>query len=106
MKSTIYRTELENIAQSIADLAETEIRGSGLSSFVYAHTSDRAIELSKTEHGVWVEFWQTGLEPPEHEQTFDSYDAAASVIRDWFDATKPKQHLNKLAQLDTPSSGG
>ncbi len=90
MKSTIYRTELENIAQSIADLAETEIRGSGLGSFVYAHTTERAIELSKTEHGVWVEFWQTGLEPPERDQTFESYDAAASEIRDWFGVPKPE----------------
>ena len=80
-----YFTELEGVVSEIKALCNVaEIRGEGAASFVYASTDVRAIELSKTENGIWVEFWEANKEPPEFDKIFLDYPLAVTEIKEWF----------------------
>ncbi len=78
-----YLVALGKVEAQINDLGYVQIRGEGKAAFIYASTDTRAIELSKTDKGIWVEFWDGSNEPPEFDKTFTSYETAVKAIRDW-----------------------
>ena len=81
-----YITQLERIKDSIGDHSKNvEIRGENEASFIYATSiKGRAIELSKTENGVWIEFWNESKELPEFDKSYPNYEEAVIGIREWF----------------------
>ena len=43
--------------RDLADFADVSIRGTGESRFLYAKSLCAAIEISSSNSGVWVEYW-------------------------------------------------
>jgi hypothetical protein len=56
-----YEHELEGVATRLkSDEVRTSVRGKGESSFVFAESDLRAVELYRSDRGCWVvELWDT-----------------------------------------------
>jgi len=79
-----YRTQLETVAAALDGIAdELSIRGDDAAQFLFAAARGRAIELSKSDAGIWVEFWDGNADSPNHESTFDSYESAVHDVSRW-----------------------
>jgi len=79
-----YRTALESVVATLRGIADdVSIRGNHAGQFVFATADGRAIELSQSDDGVWVEFWDTDADSPDHESTYDSYESAVDDVSQW-----------------------
>ncbi len=79
-----YESELNAVVKNLKMVASVaDVRGEGASSFVFAEANARAIELSSSVDGVWVEYWQGDIETPDHECLFHTYEAATLDARQW-----------------------
>jgi hypothetical protein len=74
------------VSALIGIAAEVCIRGDADARFVFALAKSRAIELSKSKTGIWVEFWDASEVSPHHDYTFDSFDSATIAIVRWLQA--------------------
>ena len=76
--------ELESILEKLSGKNVTaEVKGDGISQFVYAKCGSRVVELSQEENGIWVEFWSGDSEEAERGVTFNSYNEALVKILAW-----------------------
>jgi hypothetical protein len=79
-----YRRELQRIVEDVRAVSSSvEIRGDGVAMFVSATTRQRAVEVSKSAEGVWVEFWIADRDEPVREEAFDSYSEATIAACQW-----------------------
>ena len=83
MDATIYGERLALICGELQKIANAEIRGDGVASFIYAWSSRGAVELSESNEGIWVEFWRFGIEQRDREETFQTYNLACEAIAKW-----------------------
>ncbi len=76
--------ELKAVVEFLMSVApNAEIRGNGASSFLFAQANNRALELSSTADGVWVEYWQGDIEMPDHDCLFPTHYAAMLDAKEW-----------------------
>ena len=55
----IVKTGLAEILDELTPhLEKVDLKGHGVSSFVYAVNEDRAVEISEDNGGFWLEFWE------------------------------------------------
>jgi hypothetical protein len=59
------------------------VRGEGAGSFVFAETDERAVEISASDVGVWVEYWNGDDDGPSFDRTFQDADAATADAKAW-----------------------
>lgn len=77
-----YRKKLEEVLGEIKGLFErSEIRGTGIGSFIFAEKENRAIEVYHSPAGVIVEFWED--EEQRSEKEVDSFERSVKLIVDW-----------------------
>lgn len=82
-----YRTELEAIAAALDGIVdELSIRGDGAAQFIFAAANGRAVELSRSDDGVWVEFWNANEDSPHHDTIYNSYALAIRDVSQWLTA--------------------
>ena len=80
-----YINELENTLPAISKRATAEIRGNGISSFIYAFTNEKSIELSKAKNTIQVEFWFKDKESSENNNNYSDYKDAVIDVNKWFE---------------------
>ena len=84
LPDTEYRYELEKVAEKLSASATlVNIRGDGAAQFIYATNDARSLEISQSEDGVWIEFWQGEDELAIHEVTVSSFDEAVHSSNEW-----------------------
>ncbi len=66
----------------IAAGVRAEVRGDGAARFVFAEAGERAVEISESDAGVWVEYWD-GDDSPKFDRTFPNTDAVAVDVTAW-----------------------
>lgn len=77
-----YNAKLQFVLKEIKSLFDfAEVRGSDVSSFIYAEKQNRAVEVYQSDGSVIVEFWENGEQLKEKEVS--SYEKAAEIIADW-----------------------
>lgn len=82
-----YKRELEKVAEQLKDSASlVDIRGDGAAQFIFAVNGSRALEISQSEEGVWIEFWQGEDESPAQGITVSSYDEAVIAAIEWLNS--------------------
>ena len=59
-----------------------EVRGDDAARFVFAQAGARATEISASDAGVWVEYWD-GDDSPSVDRTFPNADAAIADAKAW-----------------------
>ena len=73
----------ESVAQSLnAAGFRADVRGEGGARFVFAEGNQRAVEISASDTGVWVEYWN-GKNDREFDRTFANPDAAEADAKAW-----------------------
>jgi hypothetical protein len=60
-----------------------DVRGRDRALFVYARHAGRAVELSGSDLGIWVEFWDRDQEYPKFDRTIPTQADAIEVARSW-----------------------
>jgi hypothetical protein len=61
-----------------------DVRGDGAARFVFAQARERAVEISASDAGIWIEYWDGGDDDgPKFERTFQSADAALTDAKTW-----------------------
>jgi hypothetical protein len=75
---------LEEAASALGSVAtEVSIRGDNAAQFFVATARGRTIELSKSNVGIWVEFWDVNAVMPNHDSTYATYELAARFASEW-----------------------
>ena len=83
-----YQLQLNAAADRIATAAsDVAIRGHGAARFVFATGNGRSIELSTTDNGVWVEYWNDDDGQPDHACLFHTFVAATADAINWLGRT-------------------
>ena len=59
-----------------------DVRGEGAGRFVFAKVGERCVEISASDAGIWVEYWD-GNDSPKLDRTFANADAAATDAASW-----------------------
>jgi hypothetical protein len=59
------------------------VRGSDRASFVYSYCGKRAVELSYSDAGICVEFYERDDESPKFDRTFGERFAAVALAHFW-----------------------
>jgi hypothetical protein len=73
----------DTIARSVnAAGVRAEVRGDGAARFVFADARERTVEISESDAGVWVEYWD-GDDSPKFDRTFPNADAAMADVKAW-----------------------
>jgi hypothetical protein len=57
-----------------------DVRGEGAARFVYAESLGRAVEISTSVGGIWVEYWNAD-DSPMIDRTFPNPNAAIADVR-------------------------
>jgi hypothetical protein len=79
-----YRRELEQIAERITPFAEAvNIRGDGAAQFIFAVSKERSLEISRSDEGIWIEFWREDNESLTRELTIQTHDEAVAAASEW-----------------------
>jgi hypothetical protein len=60
-----------------------DVRGRDSALFVFASYAGRAVELSGSDTGIWVEFWERDDASPKFDRTFPAQTGAIAVARQW-----------------------
>jgi hypothetical protein len=82
-----YGAELRAAAGRLAPFADRVwSSGSGPARFLFAERAGRAVELSRSGAGVWVEFWADDPETPAGEHTFGGWGKAVEAAVSWLRA--------------------
>jgi hypothetical protein len=76
-----YEHELKEAAFLLNGVAVAAVRGEGAARFIYAVRDNRAIELSRSDAGWWVEFWENELVASEN--TFAAFNEAIAAGKSW-----------------------
>ena len=73
----------ERVAQSLTAAGyRADVHGEGKSRFVFAENDNRAVEVSASGSGVWVEYWD-GDERPKFDRTFATVGPAVADAKAW-----------------------
>jgi hypothetical protein len=72
---------LETLNQIADGLMQAQVRGQGSSAFVYAESGARAVDVSRSTEGWWVEFWEG--DDAIRERTYSSSDEAVLEAHKW-----------------------
>ena len=88
LSDATYRAELEEVAAQLEPFAShVSVRGDGPARFVFARSTQRAVEISKTEHQeIWVEFWRGDSRAPTREEAHPDYESAVASVVPWLRA--------------------
>jgi hypothetical protein len=82
-----YKIELEKVIGHIKDSTTlADIRGNGVGQFIYATNDHRSIEISQSDEGIWIEFWENDIEIPVKEITVSNYKEAITVSLSWLNS--------------------
>jgi hypothetical protein len=82
-----YEIELQKVIEHIKNSTTlADIRGNGVGQFIYATNNHRAIEISQSDDGIWVEFWENDIEIPVKEITAFNYEDAIIVSLNWLNS--------------------
>ena len=79
-----YREELRHAVTLLsAKGLSAEVSGEGLGSFIFATRAGWSIELSRSEDGIWVEFWKPDSHPADHDRTYPTLDEGLHACERW-----------------------
>ncbi|MCO7225427.1 hypothetical protein [Pleionea sp. CnH1-48] len=84
---------LKTLVENLAPFSETiEQKGDGNSSFIYATSNEKSVEVSVDEGMYWVEYWDNSDESSSSvkEQTFQDIEKLEISVKAWL----IKIHLN------------
>lgn len=82
LKVEEYIKQLEITASKIESYFDsTQIRESGVASFIFAEKGNRATEIYQSENGVSAEFWKNEITIREEEK--ESYEEIEKIVIDW-----------------------
>ena len=91
--SDTYEHNLLLVVEQLKYVAQTiDIRGHGAGQFVFATHQQRAIELSQSSEGIWVECWNDQSDGPVMEATFGTYAEAIVYARTWLQGVDGVEH--------------
>ena len=92
-----YQSALHSALKTFANNGLiASVRGSGSGRFLFVTSSHRSIELSGDldERSVFVEYWNSTNESPDHECSFHTYEAATIDAIQWL-------HGNCILDVDS-----
>jgi hypothetical protein len=76
--------DLDAIASAFVSVGiAADVRGRDSAPFVFASHAGRAVELSGSDIGIWVEFWDRDDASPKFDRTFPAQADAIAVARQW-----------------------
>jgi hypothetical protein len=79
-----YGHELASIAIDLGFAEHVSVRGRDSAGFVYAEHGNRAVEISRSDTGWWVEFWED--EEVACDVTLVDTDEAVKAAAHWLKA--------------------
>lgn len=83
---------LQTIATLLSSkVDEVSIKGTTAATFIFASHHGRSVEISESEQGWWIEFWQKTDEDfpaPAHESTVQTDAEAVRQSIDWLNSNK------------------
>lgn len=84
MEAKEYVDEIQRAAAMLnRDGFNAQVRGEGMSVFLFAEVDSWAIELYRSEDGILVEFWKPDEIPAGLEQVFPSLQQATTACASW-----------------------
>jgi hypothetical protein len=62
---------------------DADVRGNGAAQFVFASNNGRFAEISASDVGIWVEYWDGDMDAPKFDRTFARADDATVDVQKW-----------------------
>jgi hypothetical protein len=74
----------EMVAESLtAAWFGAKVSGEGAGRFIYAHHNERAVEISRADAGVWVEYWDGDDDYAKFDRTFEDVELGVADPQVW-----------------------
>jgi hypothetical protein len=87
-----YRKKLEEVLEQIKDSTTlAHIRGNDVGQFIYATNDFRSVEMSQSDEGIWIEFWNNFDENPVDEITVFDYIEAVEISIKWLNSYRNEE---------------
>lgn len=82
MSEREYRSELQSVVGILQPFSDhIDIKGDGRGQFIFAEKGSRSVEISRSQDGVWVEYFQE--DDVSHDMTFTDYEEAVDSSVLW-----------------------